>query len=82
MCCIYVISLKREYLYKMIEVFKCKIAGGDVVFQCRDEGPLRAQVEWIRGEQLPLPPGSKDINGRLEMPNIQVIHMNYFKLLT
>ncbi|XP_019884797.1 basement membrane-specific heparan sulfate proteoglycan core protein isoform X13 [Camponotus floridanus] len=46
----------------------------EVVFQCRDEGLLRARVRWIRGNGLPLPPGSRDINGRLEIPNIQLEH--------
>ena len=46
--------------------------GAEVVFQCRDEGPLRAKVKWSRSDGLPLPPGSKDINGRLEMPGIMV----------
>ncbi|KAK6617380.1 hypothetical protein RUM43_014389 [Polyplax serrata] len=44
--------------------------GREVVFQCRDEGPLRARVKWTR-DGVPLPPGSVDINGRLEIPNIQ-----------
>lgn len=48
------------------------LIGREVVFQCRDEGPLRARVMWLRGNGLPLPPGSRNINGRLEMPNIQV----------
>ncbi|XP_065579048.1 basement membrane-specific heparan sulfate proteoglycan core protein-like isoform X5 [Artemia franciscana] len=48
--------------------------GREVVFQCRDEGPIRAQVQWVRGSGLPLPPGSTDRNGRLEMPNIQLDH--------
>ncbi|XP_043797109.1 basement membrane-specific heparan sulfate proteoglycan core protein-like isoform X12 [Apis laboriosa] len=48
--------------------------GREVVFQCRDEGPLRAKVRWLRGNNLPLPPGSRDINGRLEIPNIQLNH--------
>ncbi|XP_072758586.1 basement membrane-specific heparan sulfate proteoglycan core protein isoform X15 [Anoplolepis gracilipes] len=48
--------------------------GREVVFQCRDEGFLRARVRWIRGNGLPLPPGSRDINGRLEIPNIQLEH--------
>lgn len=48
--------------------------GREVVFQCRDEGPLRARVHWVRGNNQPLPPGSRDINGRLEMPDIQVEH--------
>ncbi|XP_011640582.1 basement membrane-specific heparan sulfate proteoglycan core protein isoform X5 [Pogonomyrmex barbatus] len=48
--------------------------GREVVFQCRDEGLLRARVRWIRGNGLPLPPGSRDINGRLEIPNIQLDH--------
>ncbi|XP_052124491.1 basement membrane-specific heparan sulfate proteoglycan core protein isoform X6 [Frankliniella occidentalis] len=46
----------------------------EVVFQCRDEGPLRARVKWSRANNLPLPPGSQDRNGRLEMPNIQLEH--------
>lgn len=45
-----------------------------MVFQCRDEGSLRARVHWLRGNNLPLPPGSRDNNGRLEIPNIQVEH--------
>jgi len=44
----------------------------EVVFQCRDEGPLRAPVRWSRGNGLYLPHGSRDIGGRLEMPNIKV----------
>ncbi|XP_070527636.1 basement membrane-specific heparan sulfate proteoglycan core protein isoform X6 [Cardiocondyla obscurior] len=48
--------------------------GREVVFQCRDEGLLRARVRWIRGNGLPLPPGSRDNNGRLEIPNIQLDH--------
>ncbi|XP_076684002.1 terribly reduced optic lobes isoform X2 [Andrena cerasifolii] len=48
--------------------------GREVVFQCRDEGPLRAGVRWLRGDNLPLPPHSRDINGRLEIPNIQLDH--------
>ncbi|KAJ8737484.1 hypothetical protein PYW08_000079 [Mythimna loreyi] len=39
--------------------------GGDVVFQCRDEGPLRANVRWTR--QGGLKAGSTDVRGRLEM---------------
>jgi len=46
--------------------------GREVVFQCRDEGPLRAPVGWKRGNGLPLPSGSRDYNGRLEMPNIKI----------
>lgn len=44
----------------------------EVVFQCRDEGLLRAPVRWSRGNGQYLPPGSRDIRGRLEMPNIKV----------
>ena len=47
--------------------------GREVVFQCRDEGPLRAEVNWRRGNGLPLPPGSTIVKGRLEMPNIKVV---------
>lgn len=46
--------------------------GLEVVFQCRDEGPLRARVRWTRPGGRPLPSGSKDVNGRLEIPNIRV----------
>ncbi|XP_046397627.1 basement membrane-specific heparan sulfate proteoglycan core protein-like isoform X3 [Ischnura elegans] len=46
----------------------------EVVFQCRDEGPARARVKWLRGDGAPMPPGSRDLNGRLEMPNIQLSH--------
>ncbi len=45
--------------------------GREVVFQCRDEGPLRAEVKWRR-EGLPLPAGARDENGRLEIPSIAV----------
>nr|XP_050845973.1 basement membrane-specific heparan sulfate proteoglycan core protein isoform X24 [Vespula vulgaris] len=48
--------------------------GREVVFQCRDEGPLRARVHWLRDNDLPLPPASRDLNGRLEIPNIQLDH--------
>jgi len=50
------------------------LPGNEVVFQCRDEGQLRASVRWVRGNGMPLPPGSRDFNGRLEMPNIGVEH--------
>ena len=46
--------------------------GREVVFQCRDEGTLRARVGWRRGNGLALPPGSRDREGRLEMPDIKV----------
>ncbi|XP_071451008.1 basement membrane-specific heparan sulfate proteoglycan core protein [Hetaerina americana] len=46
----------------------------EVVFQCRDEGPARASVKWSRGDGGPMPPGTRDLNGRLEMPNIQLSH--------
>ncbi|KAK9294716.1 hypothetical protein QLX08_010779 [Tetragonisca angustula] len=50
----------------------------EVVFQCRDEGPLRARVRWLRGNSLPLPPGARDINGRLEIPNIHLDHAGLY----
>jgi Immunoglobulin domain len=46
--------------------------GREVVFQCRDEGPIRARVHWTRKNNRPLPPGTRDNNGRLEIPNIQM----------
>lgn len=46
--------------------------GLEVVFQCRDEGLDRAKVRWTRPGGRPLPSGSKDNNGRLEIPNIRV----------
>ncbi|XP_068986158.1 basement membrane-specific heparan sulfate proteoglycan core protein-like isoform X32 [Bombus flavifrons] len=52
--------------------------GREVVFQCRDEGLLRAKVRWLRGNNLPLPPGSRDVNGRLEIPNIQLEHSGVY----
>jgi len=52
----------------------------EVVFQCRDEGPLRAPVRWSRGNGLYLPHGSRDIGGRLEMPNIKV-YLHYYSSL-
>lgn len=48
--------------------------GREVVFQCRDEGPIRARVQWSRRNNRPLPPGARDISGRLEIPNIQIEH--------
>jgi hypothetical protein len=48
--------------------------GREVVFQCRDEGPIRAKVQWSRPNGQPLPPGSRDLNGRLEIPSIKVEH--------
>ncbi|XP_062558821.1 basement membrane-specific heparan sulfate proteoglycan core protein isoform X3 [Armigeres subalbatus] len=50
------------------------IEGREVVFQCRDEGPIRAKVRWTRANGMPLPPGSRDLNGRLEIPNIRFDH--------
>lgn len=46
--------------------------GLEVVFQCRDEGLTRAKVRWTGPGGRPLPSGSKDSNGRLEIPNIRV----------
>jgi hypothetical protein len=54
--------------------FLCTHVGREVVFQCRDEGPIRAPVHWIRSGNRPLPPGTRDLNGRLEIPNIKVEH--------
>ena len=48
--------------------------GREVVFLCRDEGPIRARVQWVRAENRPLPDGTRDLNGRLEIPNIKVEH--------
>ena len=53
-------------------------AGREVVFQCRDEGPLRARVSWSRSGGLSLPTRSTDYDGRLEMPNIQLSHMGTY----
>ncbi|XP_045784357.1 basement membrane-specific heparan sulfate proteoglycan core protein-like isoform X5 [Maniola jurtina] len=44
--------------------------GGDVVFSCRDEGPIRAPVRWIREGGKPLKPGSIDRKGRLEISGV------------
>lgn len=61
----------------LLTLFRFKL-DREVVFQCRDEGPYRAKVQWTRGNGLPLPPGSRDINGRLEMPNIKVEHSGLY----
>ncbi|XP_041762389.1 basement membrane-specific heparan sulfate proteoglycan core protein isoform X4 [Anopheles merus] len=50
------------------------VEGNEVVFQCRDEGPMHAKVKWVRGNGQPLPPGTRDMNGRLEIPNIRIDH--------
>ncbi|XP_049279689.1 basement membrane-specific heparan sulfate proteoglycan core protein isoform X5 [Anopheles funestus] len=50
------------------------VEGNEVVFQCRDEGPMHAKVRWVRGNGQPLPPGTRDMNGRLEIPNIRIDH--------
>ena len=59
--------------------------GREIVFQCRDEGPLRARVEWRR-QSLPLPPGTTltgDVGGRMEIPNAQVsFWLHYEKKFT
>lgn len=33
---------------------------------------MRAAVRWTRGDGQPLPAGSRDRNGRLEIPNVQL----------
>ena len=50
------------------------ILGREVVFQCRDEGPIRARVHWVTKNNGPMPPGTRDVNGRLEIPNIKLEH--------
>ena len=49
-------------------------AGREVVFQCRDEGPLRARVSWSRSGGLAMPDRSYDYQGRLTIPNVVVTH--------
>ncbi|XP_052752510.1 basement membrane-specific heparan sulfate proteoglycan core protein isoform X3 [Galleria mellonella] len=44
--------------------------GGDVVFRCRDEGPQRAAVRWVREGGKSLKPGATDRNGRLEINKV------------
>uniref|UniRef100_A0AAG5CPX2 Basement membrane-specific heparan sulfate proteoglycan core protein n=1 Tax=Anopheles atroparvus TaxID=41427 RepID=A0AAG5CPX2_ANOAO len=46
----------------------------EVVFQCRDEGPMHAKVKWVRANGEPMPQGTRDLNGRLEIPMIRVDH--------
>nr|XP_037874357.1 basement membrane-specific heparan sulfate proteoglycan core protein isoform X3 [Bombyx mori] len=41
--------------------------GGDVVLQCRDEGPRRAPVRWIREGGRPMRPNYQERKGRLEL---------------
>ena len=67
-------SCNQKFLNRAINITN-KILGQEVVFQCRDEGPLRVNVKWSRGngaEGLPFPPGTRDFNGRLEIPDIKV----------
>ncbi|XP_058821183.1 basement membrane-specific heparan sulfate proteoglycan core protein isoform X2 [Topomyia yanbarensis] len=64
----------RTYPDEQIIKEKQIIEGREVVFQCRDEGPVRAKVKWTRANGMPLPPGSRDFNGRLEIPNIRFDH--------
>lgn len=44
--------------------------GEEVVFQCRDEGPLRARVKWSRQNGRPLHSHARDSNGRLEISSV------------
>lgn len=54
-------------------LLKCiNLLGGDVVFQCRDEGPLRAPVRWVREGGKSLKPGFVEKNGRLELFKVSV----------
>ena len=73
---IYISSLRCNQNFLNVVIFITnKILGQEVVFQCRDEGPLRVNVKWSRGngaEGLPFPPGTRDFNGRLEIPDIKV----------
>ena len=65
--------MKLAYFAKIF--YYMFLSGREVVFQCRDEGPLRVDVKWSRGngaEGLPFPRGTRDFDGRLEIPNIQV----------
>lgn len=56
----------------LLQIIQNASEGAEVVFQCRDEGPIRSKVHWTRANGRPLPPGSKDVNGRLEIPSIRV----------
>lgn len=63
----------NKTIEKLTPIIICASKKGfEVVFQCRDEGPIRARVRWTRSGGRPLPPGSRDVNGRLEIPNIRV----------
>ncbi|XP_052746482.1 basement membrane-specific heparan sulfate proteoglycan core protein isoform X2 [Bicyclus anynana] len=44
--------------------------GGDVVFMCRDEGPLRTPVRWVREHGRPIKANHTDVKGRLEMTRV------------
>lgn len=61
---------QQKYIFNAYEYF----TGDEVVFQCRDEGLLRARVNWSRADGRQLPPGSTQVKGRLEIPNIQMEH--------
>jgi hypothetical protein len=72
------VYFKNTFFYSFLLLIYLNInyfyLGSEVVFQCRDEGPLRAKIRWIRNNNQPLPPGSHVSNGRLEIPNIQLEH--------
>ncbi|XP_045541991.1 basement membrane-specific heparan sulfate proteoglycan core protein isoform X1 [Papilio machaon] len=58
--------------YPKTQTVRNAFTGGDVVFQCRDEGPLRAPVRWIKEGGRPFKPGTVDRRGRLEMTKVSV----------
>lgn len=62
----------KGYQFGLLILVWYLLTGREVVFQCRDEGPIRARVRWVRPSGRPLPSGSRDVNGRLEIPNIKV----------
>lgn len=63
------------FIVSFINVFRGLCVGNEVVFHCRDEGPLRVKVHWMRSAGRPLPPGTRDDKeGRLEIPDIRVCY--------
>ena len=67
-------SHQKKIFKKLKNTIKLPIHNQQTFFslQCRDEGPLRARVQWFRGGDLPFPAATQDVNGRLEMPSVLV----------
>ena len=66
--------LKLKIYPEKQSVFK----NSDVVLQCRDEGDLRAEVEWVREFGEKMPKHAKQSKGRLEIKRIGIHEGGFF----